>query len=201
MRNVKSSLIRIGILCSALALVAAEAPASSFSATSARRFIPTLAYTVSEFHGSTSANTRSQTGLNAGVLVDLANRSDLVLETGFLFRRLGIGAHTLSFLSIPAHFKYYFSGEEYTSPYIKLGLVPSILAEAEEIPGQTSTINTSFQNFELSGSAGLGGKFHLKKGMDAIVEISYGRALTTLVKGSDLFISSWNLSAGLGFSL
>jgi hypothetical protein len=174
------------------------------------RIIPQASVLVSNFTRSgESAN--SKTGFGIGAVADIGH-SDFVFETGLLYRQLGAAGSTdlvdivvnLNYLTVPIVGKYYFSGQNTNSAYIKLGLLPSILvskeATASALGLSASTSNFDVKTFDLGPVAGLGGKIGMNDTTSMIIEANYYRGLTKITE-SEIYNSAFTLTAGIALDL
>lgn len=174
-----------------------------------RRIMPQASVVFSQVQGADAGDYYGRNGFTAGALVDLGG-GDLVVETGALYREMGLirqsggPALNVQYLSFPVAAKYYFFGQESTSPYVKGGAMGSTLLSqnANNSPGYTGTqFNVAARSWELSALAGVGGKFYLSPGADALVEMSYIRAIDSLTPDASIYSASVNLTAGIAISL
>jgi hypothetical protein len=175
-------------------------------------------------------------GTGAGVTVDIG-RSNLVLETGLLYQQLGsdissipipgfnfIGALSggpelkLDYLAIPIEAKYYFSGQEKSSWYVKGGLIPSFLvSKYAEISSQvfgyqnggfgwreqtTSTNDVPANNIVVPVIIGIGGKMNVSDHIAIILETTYQYSMTPIFTDSpNSTISAISFTTGLDIDL
>lgn len=164
-------------------------PTRSGSGSFISRITPEASVIGSTFTGTMASESfGAKTGFGAGILVDLG-RSSYVFETGLLYRRLGTevsGFYTdqnfiwsLNYLSLPLAMKYFFRGQDLTSLYLKLGVMPSMLLSEDMALGSTQQWTATYNNsVDLSGIIGVGVKVALSHSADLILEATYNPGLT-----------------------
>jgi hypothetical protein len=190
---------------------------------SIKRLIPQFSLIVSNFAGDSSEGFNNKTGFGAGVTAEIGS-SKMVVETGLLYKQSGAKApfdylqngggvattdlHVdLAYLGIPLLGKYYFSGQQSDSLYLKGGLIPSLVVAKSislEMNGQSfSESGFEMNGFDLAATIGLGGRFNVNPASDLLIEVSYARSFTQtgLVGAPDLFNSGVSVTAGLGIGL
>ncbi len=147
-------------------------------------------------------------GYTAGALLDLLGQNKLVLETGALYRQIGttidngLGDNSLTanYVSVPISGKYYFSGQEANSLYLKAGVMGSTLISSNTIYA-TQTIKVGPRNWETAVLAGVGMKFDITPAADLVLEGTYARALESAFADSDIYRSDLNVALGMAFDL
>jgi opacity protein-like surface antigen len=158
------------------------------------------------FQGDDSTRYSSANGYSAGALVDLLGTSNLVLETGVLYRQLGTtyknglgdNRFTANYISVPISAKYYFSGQEVTSLYLKAGVMGSTLISDNTVYA-TPTTRIGARSWETAFLAGVGVKVNLSDVSDLIVEGDYSRSIESVFNNASIYRS--DLSAALGFAV
>ena len=163
------------------------------------RVIPQVGVTINDASGKT---TGTRTGFAIGALADLLGNTNLVFETGLMYRQQGttdLGkTFALNYLSVPLSAKYYLYGQQANTPYFKAGLVPAF-AVSKSISfedGSSRDAGNDFNTFDLAGQLAVGGKIAVSKTASLILEANYLKGFTNVVNtpGSD---SSTNISFGL----
>jgi hypothetical protein len=176
------------------------------------RFIPHVALTATSFVGADAEPYRAKSGLAAGILADLGRESNLVLETGVLYREAGAVSDStirptnvfLRYVSVPAAMKYYFNGSQNTSAFLKLGVLPSILVGRDitvPLVAAAPTAHLDTYTFDIGAFAGFGSKFMITESADFSIEGVYSRSFTGLAANQELFNTGLQISAGLGLAL
>ena len=175
-----------------------------------RRIIPQADLVYSNYQG----DVINRQGYAVGALVDLGTGYHLVVETGALYRQLnasfnnsfGNTDYTANYISVPASLKWYFSGQENSSLYIKAGAQASTLINqnATYSPGYTgSSRDLNGRSWEFAGLGGVGAKLYLSRSSDLILEADYTRATDTLFTNANgnVYDSAFNFGAGVAFNL
>ena len=158
------------------------------------------------YQGDDSARYSNPNGYSAGILFDLLGRRGLVLETGALYRQLGttydngLGANTFTanYISIPFDLKYYFSGQEVTSLYLKAGVLGSTLISNNTMYATPAT-QIGANAWETAFLGGLGCKFNLSSATDLLLEADYSRSINSVFDNASVYRS--DISAALGFAI
>ncbi len=178
-----------------------------------RRLIPQAALILSDYRGSDSSRYQNRNGFSIGALLDLGSGYNLVGETGLLFRQLNAASqygawntnYSYNYLSVPIAAKYYFSGQENTSLYVKAGAMGSTQVSQSTTTSAGSAgpvYSVNDQNFEVSALGGIGAKFYISQDTDFIVEGNYSRDVNTIfMTGNGIYNASLNLSAGVTVNL
>ena len=175
------------------------------------RIIPEISFISATLTGESAQDVNNKNGFGIGLLMDLGH-SNAVLETGVMYRQLGtfsnppasIGSTlNLNYLSLPLIGKYYFSGQEESSAYIKAGFMPSLLvAKSVENDVYSTSYIRGINSFDIQATVGLGGKIAIDGGTDFILEADYARGLFNIdAEGGSIYNSSFTVLAGLGISL
>ncbi len=160
------------------------------------------------YEGGDSSRYTKPNGYTAGMLVDLLGNRALVVETGAMYRQFGTTfnngvenhKYTADYLSIPLSLKYYFSGQESTSFYLKAGVMGSrLLSNTNLYP--TSTVQIGTRAWETALLGGVGGKFQISPSTDVLVEADYTRALDSAFSGSNTYRSDLSGALGLAINL
>ncbi len=155
--------------------------------------------------GDTSRYSRPN-GYAVGILFDLIGTEKLVLETGALYRQLGTtvenglgdNSFTANYISVPLSAKYYFSGQESTSLYLKAGAMGSTLLSNNTIYA-TRTTQVGPNKWETAVLAGVGVKFNLASSTDLLLEANYTRAIDSVFSDQNIYRS--DLAAALGVAV
>ncbi len=174
-----------------------------------RRVILTGSLVNAGYQGGGSSRYNNANGYSAGVLLDLAGTSNLVLETGALYRHLGTtvdnglardNAYTANYLSVPITAKYYFNGQENTSFYAKAGLMGSTLV-SDNTAYIAPTTKIGARSWEASLLGGLGFKVNVASSSDLLIEADYNRSIQSVFPGTDIYRSDLTGSLGVAFNL
>ncbi len=178
-----------------------------------RRIIPQASIILSDYKGADAPDYLNKNGFSVGALADLGTDYNLVLETGLLFRQFNAGSqfalwntnYTNNYLSVPVAAKYYFSGQENTSFYVKGGAMGSTLVSqsTSSTPGNAGPIySVNDQNFEVSALGGFGAKFFISRDTDFVVEGVYTRDVNAIFTNpAGVYIGALNFSAGVTVNL
>ena len=191
--------------------IKSEAPMQKPKAT---MVTPELSLISSTFVGGGAYDAKSITKFSVGGTIDIGE-SNLVTETGVLFRQIGAGESVpaksgltdvetdLNYLSIPVAAKYYFSNRHESSFYAKAGLAPSLLvannvAEATHGP---NVRNEDPRSFAIDALAGVGGKYQLTEQVGIVLEVSYWRGLSSIYSGANVYTSNFVNTIGFNINL
>ena len=158
------------------------------------------------YQGDESTRYSKPNGYSAGVLFDLLGNGGLVLETGALYRQfgttynngLGDNSFTANYISVPVDLKFYLSGQEATSFFLKAGVLGSTLISNNTMYA-TPTTQIGAKSWETAFLGGLGIKFNLSSATDLLLEVDYSRSIDSVF--SDASIYRTDLSAALGFAV
>ena len=173
-----------------------------------RRVIFEGSLTNAGYEGGQASRYSKANGYAAGALFDLLGGGNLVLETGLLYRQIGTSVDngvnhddfTGHYLSVPASLKYYFSGQEHTSIYIKGGVMGSTLVSGNQIY-TTPTSKIGARSWETSFLAGLGLKLDLSPMTGIVAEADYNRAVDSIFPDSNIYRSDFSGTLGLALNL
>ncbi len=221
------------IFCLILGLAAtayaqSEGHYTSAKVASARKTLsqvtPVFSYSGTILDGDSTQNLDGQNaGIGAGVLFDIG-RSDLVFETGFLYRQMGGPAYLLTeqeavdrgstrmaadlelnYAIIPLMGKYYVNGRNDASFFVKGGIQPSLLIFREarlKNPIVTDVKDLSHINdFDLIGAVGGGLQIPLNDTTMFVFDATYIRSFTTVFNNMPLYHNGFCGSVGLGIFL
>jgi hypothetical protein len=173
-----------------------------------RRLIVEGSFANAGYQGGDSPRYSSPNGYAAGGVADLLGSNELVLETGVLYRQfgtnysngLGNNSFTANYISVPVDAKYYFSGQEATSLYLKLGVLGStLISNNNYYPTPTTQIGA--KAWETAALGGIGAKFAMTSATDVIVEADYARALDSVFDGYNVYRSDFIGSVGVALNL
>lgn len=181
------------------------------------RITPSVSVIESTYTGSNTSNTQSKIGFGAGLTVDIG-RSNIVLETGILYRELGATENydtqygnlkitaDLNYLAIPILAKAYFNDPQKNSFYLKGGLLPSFLISKKgtvsDGTNSISTSNLTVNNFDFAGTAGAGVKLAMDRTTSLIFEADAVRGFTNVsTNGGELYNAYLTLSGGVSIEL
>ena len=173
-----------------------------------RRVILEGSLTNAGYDGGQASRYSKANGYAVGALFDLLGSGSLVLEMGVLYRQLGttidngLGNNdfTANYISVPASLKYYLSGQERTSLYLKAGVLGSTLISGNQIY-ITPTTHVGARSWETSFLAGVGLKVDLTQKTGLIGEVDYNRATDSIFPGSDIYRSDITGTLGLALNL
>ena len=160
------------------------------------------------YQGDGSSRYSNPNGYSAGVLLDLLGHGGLVLETGAMYRQLGttynngVGDNkfTANYISIPVDVKYYFSGQETTSLYLKAGVMGSTLISNNTMYS-TPTTQIGARSWETAFLGGLGVKFNLSSATDLLLEADYSRSIDSVFNDANVYRSDISAALGLAINL
>jgi hypothetical protein len=157
-----------------------------------------------------SQNTRysKPNGYAAGILFDIIGTQSLVLELGAMYRQLGttvdngLGSNdfTANYISVPVAAKYYFSGQESTSLYLKAGLMGSVLVSNNTVYA-TRTTQVGPNNWETAALAGLGLKVNVASSTDLLLEADYTRSIDSVFSNQNVYRSDLGAALGVAINL
>jgi len=147
-------------------------------------------------------------GYSAGVLFDLLGTQELVLETGVLYRQFGTtvensfgdNSFTANYISVPVSAKYYFNGQENTSPYLKAGAMGSTLISNNTIYA-SRTLQLGPNAWETALLAGLGIKVNLTSSSDLLIEADYTRSLDSVFTNQNVYRSDLGAALAVAVNL
>lgn len=193
----------------------AEVRRRGWQMTSARyvhRVVPQAQVIFPSYQTSGSTSFVAQQGWGVGALVDIGNEPNLVIESGLLYRQLnggtkdttGAADYSFSYLSLPVSAKYYFTGQDATSFYVKGGGIASTLTSSnvDYSPGYAGPPRSiRGRNFELSLALGVGAKYIMTRNADLYLEGNYTRPMDNILQSRSGLTSAWSLGAGVGFNL
>ena len=171
-----------------------------------RRIIVEGSLANAAYQGDQSSRYTKPNGYSAGVLLDLLGSRDVVLETGAMYRQfgttynngLGDNTFTANYISVPIDAKFYLSGQEVTSLYLKAGFLGSTLISNNTMYA-TPTSQFGARSWETAFLGGLGAKFNLTSSTDLLVEVDYSRSIDSVFNDTTVYRS--DLSAALGFAM
>ncbi len=171
-----------------------------------RRLIFEASFANAGYEGQDSPRYSRPNGYHAGLLFDLLGTGGLVLETGALYRQFGTTYNnglaendfTANYISIPIDAKYYLSGQEATSLFIKAGVMGSTLISNNTMYS-TPTNQIGARSWETAFLVGAGVKFNLTGATDLLFEVGYNRSIDSVMNNVDIYRS--DLSAALGLAL
>ena len=171
-----------------------------------RRLIPEVSLANAGYEGGDSTRYSSPNGFAAGFMVDLFGKENLVMELGALYRQFGTtysngvlnNKYTADYISIPLTAKYYFSGQEVTSFFLKAGVMGSTLV-SKNSTYQTPTTQIGARSWETAFVAGLGGKISMTDRTDFVIEADYSRSIDSVLNGANVYRS--DLSGVLGVAI
>ncbi|MGE3974724.1 MAG: outer membrane beta-barrel protein [Bdellovibrionales bacterium] len=217
MFNLKKCLLTCSVLLAATTTFAQEAGTieanaereSSSPERFFRRIIAVGSLTNAGYEGGDSSRYEKPNGYNVGILLDLLGMNKLVLETGALYRQLGttmengLGENhlTANYISVPATAKYYFSGQERNSLYLKAGAMGSTLVSNNTAYVTSSTTKIGARTWETALIGGLGAKLVLNETTDLVLEGSYTRALDSVFEDVEVYRSDYSGTLGVAVNL
>ena len=173
-----------------------------------RRIIVAGSLANAGYQGGDSTRYSRPNGYSAGVLLDILGSGGLVLETGALYRQfgttydngLGSNTFTANYISVPVDAKYYFSGQETTSLYLKAGVMGSSLISNNTMYA-TPTTQIGASAWETALLGGLGVKFNLSSATDFLLEADYSRSIDSVFNGASVYRSDLSAAVGLAVNL
>lgn len=173
-----------------------------------RRFIVEGSMVNAGYEGNESSRYTKPNGFSVGALLDLLGSANLVLETGAVYRQLGTtvndgladNSFTANYISVPVSAKYYFSGQEASSFYIKGGVMGSTLISDNTI-FTSPTTQIGARSWEAAFLAGIGYKFALASVTDALLEVDYNRSISSVFPDMDIYRSDITGTLGFAFNL
>lgn len=171
-----------------------------------RRIMAEAAYSNVGFQGDNTSRYSQPNGYTAGILLDIIGTGNWVMELGALYRQfgtnynngLGNNSFTANYISVPIDAKYYFSGQEGTSLYIKAGAMGSTLTSNNTLYA-TPTTQVGARQWETAFLGGVGCKIGLNDTTDLLIEGDYSRSIDSVFDGSNVYRS--DISAGAGVSV
>jgi hypothetical protein len=117
----------------------------------------------------------------------------------------GTDAETFHYVGIPLHMKYFFSGENKTSLYLKGGGAPSFLVKSQyqnfSGPSYIGSRFGSFSNFDMVFDAELGLALPIYSNYGLIVEGGYFHGILPVTSAFNLYNTGFTIGAGLSYSL
>jgi opacity protein-like surface antigen len=160
------------------------------------------------YEGKDAARDSKVNGYTVGLLFDLFGSFNFVLETGALYRQLGItiddrfgdSALPANYVSIPISGKYYFTSQNETSAYLKAGALESAMV-SKNISYTKNEKVIKARTWETAMLVGLGIKTKLTSQTDVLFEGDYTRALESMFYDSSVYRSELSATIGIGINL
>jgi hypothetical protein len=196
---------------SAKAHIKAQAESSFVS-----RVIPQASLLVTSLSISDSqANSfwQNKVGYSLGATVDLGP-SQLVLETGLLYRAMGSkgseGGFTETvndnYLAVPVIGKFYFAEPKGNAVYLKGGFIPQYLVSKSVSidPSLPISGEPEINTFDLEWTVGGGYKLALNESNSLFFDLSYSKGMTTIDGSSNpgtVYNTALMFTTGFGFDL
>lgn len=159
------------------------------------------------YDGTDASKYSLPSGYSVGVLFDLIGKNEMVLETGLVYRRVstnvesGLPDNTLNadYVGIPLSAKYYFSGQDVTSIYLKAGVIGSALTGNNTIIAAKNR-NVEPKLWQTGAQAGLGVKFDFARDASVLVEVDYLRAFESVFDNATVYRSDASAALGMGMN-
>jgi hypothetical protein len=113
----------------------------------------------------------------------------------------------LGYLALPIGGKYYFRGQETTTPYFRLGVLPSFLVSrtaSVSVNGTSGDVNidsNGLHTFDIAATIGAGFNLMLDQTNSFVFDLSYVRGLISIADGANGMNSGIVATTGLAISL
>lgn len=160
------------------------------------------------YEGSGTERYSKENGYAVGILFDLIGTHNWVFETGASYRHLGTDVNnglgnnslTANYISIPVSAKFYFSGQEGSSFYLKAGAMGSVLISNNTIYA-TPTTQVGPNAWETALLVGIGYKMQIASAADLIIEANYTRSINSVFSNDDIYRSDIGAAIGVAVNL